>query len=580
MARQPKTTAPAAQAPPAKAKGSGNPAKGLQPEAEAEETAIDVTEKPEASGNPVPAASGHAADGADKVLDDRRDADGREQVPSAIAGQPPVASGNHLLVSPTSKTSTALAPISPAAVGPPVGHTLTMISPLKRITVARTFADLKDGRDFEGIVRIGNMHSINGQNGTDSNSIRGTLEDEVGDKIAIRIFTGAIVKNAEKMAAKGDIVQQVNAITDQLSTSCSIDGMYLIMRASKARYLVKGTANEKLAWPISRDRTMLKEIQINSGNVGNIAFEAVHEQDPRLSSLPHKLASMEHAVFTIMRYEIVSDFKAATVDYMSVNRQCESNRFSEYNVHCVIKEDEDGYVCMDKHGCKVSARFGKDAKFDTLGVLYDNYSVNNVADIVVSFVEFKFERPAGKPVEMWFGYFSEVMGLAEYEQRKTSLPDGFVTKSLKTPDVQARMHASVPLGNATNRLGLFPIGPAANSGSGLALNGTGGPVTGGFNGIGGAGSIGHSSSSMAMAAIGSGMQPQLLTFKANPFAVSRGGSEASFHMGQTEREPTGTKRKSGGNAQVTPKKTRKTKDADVTSDVEGQEDAGEEDEEY
>eukprot|EP00741_Cyanophora_paradoxa_P015367 tig00020876_g14835.t1 len=94
MARQPKTTAPAAQAPPAKAKGSGNPAKGLQPEAEAEETAIDVTEKPEASGNPVPAASGHAADGADKVLDDRRDADGREQVPSAIAGQPPVASGN------------------------------------------------------------------------------------------------------------------------------------------------------------------------------------------------------------------------------------------------------------------------------------------------------------------------------------------------------------------------------------------------------------------------------------------------------------------------------------------------------
>eukprot|EP00741_Cyanophora_paradoxa_P012117 tig00020597_g11706.t1 len=58
---------------------------------------------------------------------------------------------------------------------------IVMLSPAKKVTVARTFMDLKDGRDFNGVVRIANMHTISGRNGGDT--IRGTLEDEVRNPV-------------------------------------------------------------------------------------------------------------------------------------------------------------------------------------------------------------------------------------------------------------------------------------------------------------------------------------------------------------------------------------------------------------
>eukprot|EP00741_Cyanophora_paradoxa_P010286 tig00020516_g9958.t1 len=435
---------------------------------------------------------------------------------------------------------------------------IVMLSPAKKVTVARTFMDLKDGRDFNGVVRIANMHTISGRNGGDT--IRGTLEDEVGDKVPLRIFTGAMLTSAGKNAIKGDmLIDQVNNITEHLNASCNSENMYLIMKSSnKARYLVKGTATEKLAWPLTRDRTLLKEIQINSGNVGLINFESVNEEDPRLIELPHKLANMDRASFVMMRYDIVSDFRGAAVDYMNVNKLCDSNRFSEYNIGCIIKEEEDGYVCMDKLGCKVPARFGLGAKFESLGELFDTYSIDGVADIVVSFAEFKFERPSGTPTELWFGFFSEVMGLAEFEEKKKTLPVGFVSKAIKIPDASARLHASVPFGNGSNRVALF-AGGTGPTGSTPNLSGTTGiPVK-----------VGNAMN----------MPMQLrLSLKDNPFAVSRDrtGSEASFPNGLVEREATIAKRKKGGKDEA--KTSKKQKNVSVESESDAEVDDEEEEE--
>eukprot|EP00741_Cyanophora_paradoxa_P014199 tig00020781_g13701.t1 len=244
----------------------------------------------------------------------------------------------------------------------------------------------------------------------------------------------------------------------------------------------------------------------------------------------------------MMRYDIVSDFRGAAVDYMNVNKLCDSNRFSEYNIGCIIKEEEDGYVCMDKLGCK----------------LFDTYSIDGVADIVVSFAEFKFERPSGTPTELWFGFFSEVMGLAEFEEKKKTLPVGFVSKAIKIPDASARLHASVPFGNGSNRVALF-AGGTGPTGSTPNLSGTTGiPVK-----------VGNAMN----------MPMQLrLSLKDNPFAVfrDRTGSEASFPNGLVEREATIAKRKKGGKDEA--KTSKKQKNVSVESESDAEVDDEEEEE--
>eukprot|EP00741_Cyanophora_paradoxa_P012819 tig00020629_g12379.t1 len=202
---------------------------------------------------------------------------------------------------------------------------------------------------------------------------------------------------------------------------------------------------------------------------------------------------------------------------------------------------------MDKKGCKVTARFGRDAKFESLGVLYDNYNVDGAADIVVAFAEFKFDRSSSSysfaPSELWFGYYSDVMGLTEYEEKRKRLPEGFVTKSLimKTPDAYTHLHASVPLENATN----------CNR---TVLNGIGSPVK------------------------------LPMTLKANPFAVVRGAScsKASFPAGPADRsrEVNGTKRKAGVKYNLRPRKQKKPKSENekLEEEFESEEDLEEADE--